>query len=246
MRRNLLHPLMVAVIVCGVITTSGTPANAQLSRCGTGGNWFDGFAGFPAAPHDTYEGVQANVEVQSAQVCDSDRSSYSGGALGNFVYAWSMIASHDGVGWSQSGYFRSYGTGLLNFSQVNDGHGYLRNATVAGPAPGSTHTYWQQYIRDGTIRSNVDGTILQIPPFNPYFSWAFPFSPQFFAEARYRESDVPGSSGNPVTFSSLTVQRSADDSFVTIPGDVLNQPRDDSGRWNLTSTGATSFDINTR
>lgn len=242
--------LALAVTVCAL---APSPAEAQLATCGTPGNWFDGFVGFPTSSDRHYEGVRAVLTVQSAQVCDSDHSvfNYSSNGqptpLGNFTYAWSMITDPTSGGWVQSGYFRSYNQSLTNFSQVNDGHGYLHNAYTAGPAVGSTHTYWQQYVPGGGIRSNVDTTILQTTPFNPFSQWSNgDWSPQFLNETRYRESDVPGTTGSHMHWSGLQVQRFSDDAFVDVPCDLLTSPSDDSARWALQSTGCTSFDIWTK
>src|SRR5439155_26901019 len=142
------------------------------------------------------EGASANITVRNAWLCTSDTSG------NNLSTAWSMIASGNARGWAQTGFLRSGPVGEAHFAQQSpDGNSW---STVFGSqvGDGEVHHDWQQYDGAcGCIHSNIDVTRFMDSTFNPKAGWwQYPFSPQFFGETKYLESNMPGWSTCQTTF----------------------------------------------
>jgi hypothetical protein len=86
---------------------------------------------------------------------------------------------------------------------------------------------------------------------NPFSYWSYPFDPEFFGEATYRESDMPGNSASPTNFSSLQGQNGNNNNFysygciLTKKNDEIGFTRGDGEAWYDTITSCPSFKIYT-
>lgn len=236
---------VAAMLMCGVGFADIGPASAEVYTCGSPGNYFDGMWN----PQSAYFGVSATITVRYGAVCDTDHSQYNptSGAVGNFVTAWSMLADSGGHGWLQSGFIRAYGQALIDVSQFYNPHFYGGPVTIFGAQrnAGEVHRYWQQYYPDaqGEFHSNVDTTrLINTSTGVLTYGWSG-FSQQFFGEAHYRESDMPGGATYPTSFSSLQVQNAVA-SFIPIPSPFLAGSNiDNPARWSYAPTSSTSFGI---
>jgi hypothetical protein len=218
---RLLTQRFKAVLLIGsmafAVNTFGPPANAEIPTCGAYHNssLFDGYSDLSNDPN-YYEGAAATLVVRRGSTCDTDTSG------NNSISAWSMIAAHGGTGgYSQSGYYRAYGTAIYHFAQ------YRQTATSAYytklgaiPTTGSSHLYKQQSVWNAAasqwqIRNWVDSTLLQQTNFDTFNAWAAPFSVQWFGETKYAESDVPGTSASPANFSGMQVQIASNDAWTS-------------------------------
>jgi len=202
----------------------------------------------------TYAGASAVLTVRSSSVCPSDSTSanYATGNLGNFVYAYTMVATADASAWSQSGYFRSYGTPLIHMAQQKWPDGSLHDnfCLICGTlSAGETHKYWQQASPGGgdcaCMHANVDQTQFIVSPTNSLSSWllAGPLSPQFDGETRYRESDMPGSSSQSALFTQMSVQSRYDFVFGPAPcfsATDLTAGNDNVARWASAAVSCTN------
>ncbi len=129
----------------------------------------------------------------------------------------------------QSGFSRSYGTGINNFSQVYD----ISSGTIHDVVGAAAQPY-----------SNVNTTRMQGDP-TLNVEWSG-YSQQFFNEDRYLSSDVPGGSGYETAFNSNQVERT-NDTFVAIPSPFLSGFNHNSSRWGGPSpTSSRSFVIWTK
>ena len=220
-------------ILCASLAAPALASRTEVYNCipngQVAGNYFDGMNAF----NQPFNGVSTVVTVRYGAVCDTDSSTFNPTTknLGNFVWAWSMIANSDtnAGGWMQSGFFRNYGTGINDFSQVYDlNTGSIHDVMGAVRNPGDNVQYWQQNIGGTAWRSNVNTTILQSDS-NLIQGWSG-LSQQFNNETRYLSSDVPGGVGSETNFDSLEVQR-YDGTWVSLPNPFLSGVNDNSSRW---------------
>ncbi len=217
-----------------------SPSVAAIPQCGTRGPYLDGFYQFPST---SYEGVHARITAQWGYVCDTDTDPAS-----NFTNAWSMISDNNGYKWAQSGVERGYNTGLRHFSQIvrNDFDDWTRYGSYI--SEGENHGYWQQYDPGGScLLSNVDLTTLTHTCgwFDPKASgeWPQPFGVQYFGEAAYQESDIPGYVGTQTDISGLQVQRSSDHQYIATPCFLAYLNQNTLGRWANQAYSCTHFNI---
>lgn len=231
--RRALHRILRVVgattlAVTAVISAGATPAQAQLSQCGT----YDGnktyFSGWQYASLSS-TGASAEIPVRTAAVCDSDSGRQ------NFTNSWSMIAAGDRQGWVQSGYERWWGSSFYFFTQSNRRSGQSGSLstyydTSQPLAVGSVFRFWQQYDAGcRCMHSNVNTRRLLSTGWDPLTWWPEPFSPQFFSETRYTASDVPGSPTVRTDFAKLQYQSRSNGSWLPMPHGM--QSRGDSTRW---------------
>lgn len=205
-RGSFFMALLLLVLLSMVVASPR--ARADAGTCSTFGNFFDGYYQDPSA-QDKFRGVQALVSVVSPNLCVTVQG------RNNFSTAWTMIADHYGAGWAQSGYFRYYGASqLFHWSEFSLNGSSWQDTFLPGPAyVNESYWYLQNWAPscDGNagfpcIQMKVGGTIISETPFDPYGNWTEPFSPEWFGETSYRESDVPGVPAARVSFSQMLVE----------------------------------------
>jgi hypothetical protein len=79
------------------------------------------------------------------------------------------------------------------------------------------------------VHSNIDGNVEIATTFNPFSAWMWPFSPQFFGEARYKQNDMPGNSSNPTYFTNPQYQSTTNDNFYGYGCNTLAKHNDLAG-----------------
>jgi hypothetical protein len=132
-----------------------------------------------------------------------------------------MIASYQGLGgYAQAGYFMWPGSVINNFWEYNQNGGIYFRGFSGTVADGEEHRYWENYEPLCTCEQMiVDLTVMASTPWSPFTVWMTPFSPQWFGETKYCESDVPGAPGVDARYSELGVQNQSDDAFTgSLPG----------------------------
>jgi hypothetical protein len=171
----------------------------------------------------------------------------------NFVATWAMIASGDGTGWAQSGYVRWYNHCTVTFTQdaVINAVKSTTYGTTCQQDEGQLNTFTEKY--DGgceCIYEMENSRILHYTGFDPKGYWTSPWDPEFFGEAAYLESDIPGNSVDPSTFSALKYQ-GADGSFYSYECQVLTAKdqgtamRSDGQQWYIKTSTCPGFNIYT-
>ena len=139
------------------------------------------------------------------------------------------------TGYAQSGFFRWYGSSMYHTTEYKQdtAHTYVRKIclTCGALIDGETNQYWEQYVTScSCLRLNVDVTILDTTPFNPYSTWVFPFRSQYYGETKYLESDMPGYLSAPTDFRSMQIQHTSTHTWTNVPCDLLGQ-NDNTTRW---------------
>jgi hypothetical protein len=192
MRRLVLYLSLVALAASLLVAGSG-PAWAART-CGTRGNWHDGFRKYLTETYTTW-GVSAQVRVQVGTVCEGDTSMY------NFSNAWTMLSSHAGNGWGQTGFIRWYHHDIVHFAQYKQGPTfnavtYYGNTSLAA---GELHQYWTLrgassncLVTSSCLVGHIDQTTWFYTPFDPAAFWSTPFVQLYEGEVGYREANIPG------------------------------------------------------
>lgn len=248
--------ITIMATICGAVLMIPLQGRPALDQCGTLGHYFAGYTQHPRDVNE-YEGASAQITARPGLVCESN----SNGVV-NDSSAWSMIAGGFlGVpGYSQSGYLRRYGGSIYHFVEFNRTGSstcysgcsnwgfYFHLFTEDGALSSGSKTTYQQNWNTGCacIQNRIGGVVRASTNFNPFSYWARPFSPQWFGEVKYRESDIPGTSPARADFANLRVQRFSDDQFTaTLP--LLLQGNDNgpppAGRWWVTGVGSNTFQI---
>lgn len=234
------------------LTSEAAPVSAEIPQCGNQGSQFDGFYYNAAAHSDSFEGASAYLVNQFGAVCDTNPSTpnpnqaYIGT---NFTTGWVMIAAYNGAGWSQAGFLRGYNSSQYVWAQINSGQGTLYNQFTPDPSlpNGVMHAYRELFNPStGLVESSIDGAVFATTSFNPFGTWARSpsgsFSPQFFGETKYLESDIPGVPSAQTAFSALGVQQSVGDSLVQIPCE-LDYYNTNPSRWSMSPSACDAFNI---
>lgn len=233
-----LVPLVISLmLVLPVIVL--TPVSATAGICSVKSNYFDGAAAF--TPNPPIEGVHAALTTQTGFVCSGDYD--------QFTTAWVMVASRNGDGgYSQAGFFFQPSTQCNNpYAEYNPtGAGYAftrvvhteycyRNGSLLRPEVrfvyrGDTCTF------NTCLLNLIDGVKMSTTNFDILGTFMTPYSPQFYGETRYRESNVPGSASAPTQYTEMSVQRFSDDQWQAgVSG--LAVRNDYLGHWGYVGTG---------
>jgi hypothetical protein len=205
--RRTIRGLIAFGLLAAVAGIGCTAANAEVYNCGNpcnkGNHCFDGKVDETTANR---LGAAATISERYGAVCDTDMTS------GNTVSTWAMIAPANGAGWAQSGYLRWYNHCNVVFAQdsvdgVNVSDFFI--GTTCQQDGGQLNTFTQQYDSGcSCIHQDEGGRILESTSFDPTENWTTPWSPEFFGEAVYTASDMPGNSASPEQFTGLQYQSS--------------------------------------
>lgn len=203
---------------------------AALAQCGTHKfSWFDGYYG--NFGQGATEGAYGTLTTRVGVACGSDHN-----PTNNAVSTWVLVASNGSPGgYVQSGTQAGYGQCLTYFAQTRKTNQDNPQTKYGGciSADGSTHSYNEQYGSGcGCEYAKIDGTIWMTTSWDPYASWTYPFDPQFFGEANYRESDMPGNAQSPTDFGSLQGQNGDNNNYYSFDCDGYLLKKNDwlSGR----------------
>lgn len=186
----------LAALASSLIVTSPAPASAALTYCGDQGNYHDGFRKDTNDTYVTY-GVSALVRVQHGDVCTSGDTGQT-----NFTNAWTMLSSHLGGGWGQTGFIRWYNHLTVHFSQWKMGSccGAHTSFGATHLSAGELHQYWTLRTSSANcpltpkcLIGHIDQTTWFYSGFDPADGgWSTPFIQLYEGETGYLESDVPG------------------------------------------------------
>jgi len=217
----------VVLPVASLLCISGSVVHAEVYTCGTKSNYFDGY--YRTYGNGVAEGASGAIVTRYGSVCDTNTSSH------NFVATWVMIANgNGGGGWVQSGYIRWYDHTTVFFSQIsktgdpNVGQ-FDTKFGSSSLTYGDTNHYYERWNSNCLCEhSNINSTTFLATTFDPYGSWSYPFSPQFFGETAYKQSDMPGNSASPTPFTDLNYQN-ASDNWVSYSCNVLTKSNDLGG-----------------
>lgn len=147
-------------------------------------------------------GSRAVIESDDPAICGTPSASV----------IWVMVTGGGATnGWAEVGYGRfgqDWGhAGYQVFSQWTTCDTCSPFTVLTQTAPGSgTHTYETQYNNaTGRITMKKDGATVDVTSagWDPKDAWATPWSPQFFAESHYPQSDIPGVSSDHVSVTQI-------------------------------------------
>lgn len=227
--------LALLCVASSALTAFAGPAQAYQSVCGQPSNWFHGYIQFAETSQPfAINGTSANVTVRGAPVCDTDSSPRN-----NFTNNWVMITDRDGFrNYAQAGFERGFGTDLQHFAQQSSAT-TLQTSYYSRAVAGITYRYWNQQTSAG-LRSNVNDIIL-LQGQTSLSTWRRPFLPQYLAEVRYRESDVPGRDNARTAYRNLSVQRASTGGYELQPCN-LSFITNDANDWRQQAYNCTAFD----
>ncbi len=254
----------VAAAVLGmmaVVSPVATAAQHRLPRsarphavgtCGTPRNsYFDGYlAPFGAG---SAEGSYGELATRAAGECRTNTNPGS-----NFSTAWVMIANGNqgssGGGYVQSGFYHPYNQCTTYFAQMRPNNASNFQSKFSGciATDGTVHDYGERYGSDCHCEyAKVNDAVFMTSTFNPYSDWSYPFDPQFFGEAIYLESDMPGSASTPTTFNNLQYEDGPSNAFSLYGAGALSKSNDgaatrsDGEAWYDRTTASPNFEIYT-
>jgi hypothetical protein len=213
-RRGIIRGATSLSILCPAIFLVlgwSSPASATSCTYVLPGNVHDGRVYNPPETTFKVRGAEAQIETRTPDVCTTGPYAFSGG--------WAMLAADDGNGWAQVGWERHYytcGTCIRYLWEwTADQHSqpiHTGMYSVSGePSSGSFHTYTvSRFTSDGVIHLKVDGNNVQcndegfcgVTGFDPQLWWTTGCSSticingEWFGEASFVDSDLPGSSGS--------------------------------------------------
>ncbi|MDQ1685463.1 MAG: hypothetical protein QOC82_2200 [Frankiaceae bacterium] len=228
----------IAVIAAAamLLLTTPIPAHAEVAACGTraASNYHAGYIN----PGDPYvEGDYAIIATRYGAVCDSDTTN------NNFTNQYAMIASNNLAGWAQDGYMRWYGSSIVFFAQQSSGHTLNTKYGTTALATGSTYFYYNKWDSSCLCMEDIiERTLYLKSTWNPWTSWVAPFSPQFTGEATYRSSDLSGTAAAPASYTAISGQDSATDTWHAYPCGQLQAVNDvaakraDGKSWHVVAT----------
>lgn len=223
---------LLAASSLAVITAA--PAAAIDCLSGYGSLW-DGMASTASGPGGTYEGVVAHMNANYGALCDTGTHDpgYEPNSLGNFNYVYVMVAQNGSAGanrgYAQMGYYRGWAEQSYFTAEYrkNSSDTFHRNVRWdIGPLTyGGMNQYWVQWVPDngGQFRMNIDLSVIDVTPWNPYSSTAFNpngqgvFELHWEGETKYSGSDIPGSTSDYSYFEGMQVQLINDSFSGTLP-----------------------------
>jgi hypothetical protein len=223
----MLRGFVAFALVAVLAGSGGAMASAEVFNCGnpcnSGKHCFDGKYDLTTANR---LGAAATISERFGAVCDTDTSN------GNTLSTWAMIAPANGRGWAQSGYLRWYNHCNVVFAQDSADGVFVADMFTGMTCQqdgGQLNTFTEQY--DGScscIHQDEGGRILESTSFDPTQNWSTPWSPEFFGEAVYKASDMPGNSTGAEQFTALKYQDSS--GFHNYPCAVLSIRNDGSAK----------------
>lgn len=242
--RQVRAVVLTLVLVCCWGLIGASPATAAGQCSGSGGNYFNGYYQ-NGRPEWKFTGASSYIVVRDGANCTGVNGA------GNFTNAWVMIAGPGSRDWGQVGFERTAGfNGLRWFAQFSSNGGLATRYSTGSVNNqiGVRHTFRVLYYADcRCLRANIDGSVgWYSSSFDPKQVWgAQPWSPQFFAETGYLQSDVPGRQSTPTAYSALGAQRFDNGQLMGMPC-ILSAATDNPSRWGRTSSSCTAFTVWTK
>jgi hypothetical protein len=246
-RRRHTFGRAVTAVACAAaaLVTAAAPASAEVATCGSKAaqNYHAGYLN----SGDPYtEGSYAVISTRHGAVCDTDTSNT------NFTSQYAMIASHDLAGWAQAGYLRWYGGSIYFFAQQSSGRVLNTKFGTAAVATGTSYHYYNKWQQACLCMENIiERTSYLKSSWNPWTTWATPFSPQFTGEAVYLASDLAGTSTAAANYTAVSGQNNATNAWTPYTcgqlGVINNGTarRSDGKSWHVVSTSCPSFNVYT-
>lgn len=204
---TVLCVLIASSVIAAPSAHAGTCTGSYMSR-------FDGYLSTAPDPsYGTFEGASSILTNNPAVPCTG---SLTTPAPDNFAYEFVMVHQSNsapggtGKGYAQIGFFQYWGSCeyyTTEYNRDNSDSVFHRHIhTEYGClSDNAQHQYWVQY-RSGQLYMNVDVTVMDITPFNPYTYWKWgtygPFQTQFTTETKYITTDIAAS-----IFQQMQVQR---------------------------------------
>lgn len=242
----------IAIIAGALLSQLVAPqsAGAALATCGTGGNYHVGQKR-PSTGVTAY-GVKATLNAERGSLCGSDLTH------NNFNTVYVMLAEEANddpdhiFGWAQVGYHRFAGETTYHFWQHRHGNPPPGDLTAdiqtefyeAAVANSATYEYVVRYSDTcDCIRMFIDGVLVKNTDFDPFVSWAGSgaWNYQLMAEARYKESDVPGTASDRTNLSGIKLWSSVNTYYAVPCGSLTSH--NDSSRWATTRPTCDSAQI---
>jgi hypothetical protein len=229
-----------AVLVVAFLMAFADRSAAATTCNGDNKSLFDGYADFNAPAW--YEGVSAYVVPRDGTAC-----SESGGPGGDGdVAGWVMIAGRGSSTYAQVGFTKNVGYPMRWFAQFNNGGSQFTDRTMYN-STFVRHTFrvlWNSTT--GVFDANIDSTHFSSSTFNPFVigsPWGIgTWTPEYEDEGKDADSDVPGTSGARVQFTSVGVQRFSDNALISQPCG-MNVTDDVPSRWHHAASSCTAFDL---
>lgn len=192
-----------SLLVPHVPFLSSAPPVFAAGTCSTDRN---SHTGYESLLHGGY-GSRAWIVSRIPSLC-------SGGTPtgGDSISAWSMILDTNGINYAQSGYTQNGGQGsTYYFSEYSDSgcSGGACTRYFGATTDGNNNQFWETYDQgDHSIYMFIDGSIVQATPYDPTNSgganyWPGPWSQQYLGENYNVQDDMPGTSGEKATFTSV-------------------------------------------
>lgn len=152
------------------------------------------------------------------------------------------LDSGSSVSYAQSGYTKYCGyTQMYSYTQYGKGSKFTHKYTstvVSGldPSAGDTLAYWQQWLDDcdgngrNCLRLIVGNYRIDETPYDPRSTWVTPWKTDFFVESAYKQSDMLGTSTNPVKFG-IMMRQTALRTFTAVTPTNMTGSNDGTSHW---------------
>lgn len=238
--------LMVMVTIMALMPQ---PVAHAAGVCGQVGSYGAGYT-TENTGEPNYRGVSARMRSAKGTTCSGDSSSSINRVL-NYI---SINNGSGGSGYAILGRSRGAGQqeGVLWASYYSNGY-TTQNRYGRQILSGATNRY---SIRFGTscncFEFSLDSEgVFARTAFSPYSSWTVkPWRQYFLAEAKYRESDIPGTAAYPARTDFIQVQWESDNLSHDIGQDPAwgfraNRINNNEARWGDQLAGGTAPVINT-
>lgn len=235
--------MLFTALLCLLAPSAG---RANGLNCGTPGPYDDGYYGNYG--QGASEGAYGTITVRSSSQCNNAPS----GEPANRSAASVLIGNGNGdrYAYVQSGFFHTYEGCDQYFAQASLklGGSFQNHVGACYTFDGSTHSFNEQYGSGcGCEYAKIDGNVKITTPWNPFTYWTYPFDREFFGEAEYRESDLPGTSSAPTDFNSMQGQNGKDNNFYSFAcNGFLRFTNQNETRWANDYTSCPSFEIYTK
>lgn len=238
--KNILLTLPLMAGIAALTAGPGEQAVAAGSTCGTIGNYFD--AAQSANYSSSVYGVRADIERQVPALCSA-----SGGSP-SISTVWAMLVpATPTTQYAQAGYI-NVGANNAAFPGHPGMHTFSQFTTAAGPPvtawgsdPSGTTTYKVFYRpSDNRVHMLANNTEIDVMGRDVIGEWSSDWAGQFAGETHHKQSDVPGSMGNHVTFDQI---KKYDVSLLTSPITNLNLYTPTWGNYKHSLPGTASYDV---
>jgi hypothetical protein len=233
MRRRMT--MLLALLFVLTSTLLFVPPAHAPEGCGVIGNYFVGYNKGIDQGFASY-GTRAYLLVRPSALCPNPPGTLH--PENHFADIWVMTASRSGDGWAQAGYEKNAQINMtVPFAQYcrdRDDVGTCRTRFLGNHLLNGQEYRFMVAYNDATSteRMYFGATVMLTTYFNPLAEWLqWPWIDVYKAEAKFRESDIPGDSNQKAVFRDMRYQSNGSGTWTPQPCGMAQSH--DTYRWDL-------------